>query len=210
MKILIATGEFAPLAFTGELGAQVRTLAAELKKLGHDVSIVIPFYRSVREGNYDIRPTGVEFQVNLGAKRAATEIFETQGADQIQVFLVRRDEYFDRSAIYSANGRAYEDNAERFIFFSKSVIELGRRLAPSPDIIHEQKTIYGSWVTSTWLMEELVERLVRWHLHPADLITHRFPLERVSEAYALMSSGKCGKVAVCWDEELPASTRNSP
>ena len=39
---------------------------------------------------------------------------------------------------------------------------------PSPDMIHDQKTIYGSWVTSTWLMEELVERLVRWNLHPAE------------------------------------------
>lgn len=73
---------------------------------------------------------------------------------------------------------------------------------PSPDIIHDQKTVYGSWVTSTWLMEELVERLVRWNLHPADLITHRFSLDRVDEAYALMASGKCGKVAVCFDEEL--------
>jgi threonine dehydrogenase-like Zn-dependent dehydrogenase len=73
---------------------------------------------------------------------------------------------------------------------------------PSPDIIHDQKTIYGSWVTSTWLMEELVERLVRWNLHPADLITHRFALDQVGDAYALMSSGKCGKVAVCFDEEL--------
>jgi threonine dehydrogenase-like Zn-dependent dehydrogenase len=73
---------------------------------------------------------------------------------------------------------------------------------PSPDIIHDQKTIYGSWVTSTWLMEELVERLVRWNLHPADLITHRFPLEKVGEAYSLMSSGRCGKVAVCFDEEI--------
>jgi threonine dehydrogenase-like Zn-dependent dehydrogenase len=73
---------------------------------------------------------------------------------------------------------------------------------PSPDIIHDQKTIYGSWVTSIWKMEELVERLVRWNLHPADIITHRFPLERASEAYALMASGKCGKVAVCQDEEL--------
>jgi threonine dehydrogenase-like Zn-dependent dehydrogenase len=73
---------------------------------------------------------------------------------------------------------------------------------PSPDIIHDQKTIYGSWVTSTWLMEELVERLVRWNLHPADLITHRFALDKVADAYALMSSGKCGKVAVCFDEEL--------
>jgi threonine dehydrogenase-like Zn-dependent dehydrogenase len=73
---------------------------------------------------------------------------------------------------------------------------------PSPDIIHDQKTIYGSWVTSTWLMEELVERLVRWNLHPADLITHRFALDKVGESYALMASGKCGKVAVCFDEEL--------
>ncbi len=73
---------------------------------------------------------------------------------------------------------------------------------PSPDIIHDQKTIYGSWVTSTWLMEELVERLVRWNLHPAEIITHRFGLEDAANAYALMASGKCGKVAVCADEEL--------
>jgi len=73
---------------------------------------------------------------------------------------------------------------------------------PSPDIIHDQKTIFGSWVTSTWLMEELVERLVRWNLHPADLVTHRFALEAVADAYTLMASGKCGKVAVCFDEEL--------
>jgi threonine dehydrogenase-like Zn-dependent dehydrogenase len=78
----------------------------------------------------------------------------------------------------------------------------GVQFNPSPDIIHDQKTIYGSWVTSTWLMEELVERLVAWNLHPADLITHRFPLERVGDAYALMAAGKCGKVAVCFDEEL--------
>lgn len=68
---------------------------------------------------------------------------------------------------------------------------------PSPDIIHDQKTIYGSWVTSTWRMEELVERLVRWKLHPEDIVTHRFALEQASEAYGLMASGRCGKVAVC-------------
>ncbi len=68
---------------------------------------------------------------------------------------------------------------------------------PSPDIIHDQKTIYGSWVTSTWLMEELVERLVRWNLHPENIVTHRFSLDRAGEAYSLMASGRCGKVAVC-------------
>jgi len=68
---------------------------------------------------------------------------------------------------------------------------------PSPDIIHDQKTIYGSWVTSTWLMEELVERLVRWGLHPEEIVTHRFKLDQAGDAYALMAGGRCGKVAVC-------------
>jgi threonine dehydrogenase-like Zn-dependent dehydrogenase len=75
-------------------------------------------------------------------------------------------------------------------------------LNASPDIIHGQKTLFGSWVTSIWKMEELVERLVQWNLHPGDLITQRFPLEKISDAYALAASGKCGKVSVCFDEEL--------
>ena len=71
---------------------------------------------------------------------------------------------------------------------------------PSPDIIHGQKTIYGSWVTSLWKMEELVERLVRWGIHPEDLITHEFPIEKASEAYRLTAEGQCGKVAVTFPE----------
>jgi len=75
-------------------------------------------------------------------------------------------------------------------------------LNPSPDMIHDQKTIYGSWVTSIWRMEELVERIVRWGIHPDALITHRFSLAQAADAYALMASGKCGKVAVTFDEKI--------
>lgn len=71
---------------------------------------------------------------------------------------------------------------------------------PSPDIIHEQKTIYGSWVTNIWRMEELVERLVRWGIHPEDLVTDRFSLDEADKAYELMNKGTCGKVAVVFDE----------
>jgi threonine dehydrogenase-like Zn-dependent dehydrogenase len=73
---------------------------------------------------------------------------------------------------------------------------------PSPDIIHDQITIYGSWVTNIWRMEELVERIVRWKIHPEDLVTHRFTLDDCDKAYALMDQGKCGKVAVVFDEEI--------
>ena len=73
---------------------------------------------------------------------------------------------------------------------------------PSPDIIHDQKTIYGSWVTNIWRMEELVERIVRWGIHPEDLVTNRFTLDHADEAFALMNEGKCGKVDVVFDEEI--------
>jgi len=43
---------------------------------------------------------------------------------------------------------------------------------------------------------------VRWKIHPADPVTNRFPLEKAGEAYALMASGRSGKVAVVFDEEL--------
>ena len=50
-------------------------------------------------------------------------------------------------------------------------------------------------------MEELVEHLVRWGIHPDKLITHRFTLDEADKAYALMASGKCGKVAVVFPDE---------
>lgn len=73
---------------------------------------------------------------------------------------------------------------------------------PSPDLIHDQKTIYGSWVTSIWKMEMLAEKISRWNIHPEDLVTHRFTLEEADKAYMLMAEGKCGKVAVVFDEEI--------
>jgi len=51
-------------------------------------------------------------------------------------------------------------------------------------------------------MEELVSKIVRWGIHPEDLVTHRFTLDQADAAYALMASGKCGKVAVVFDEEV--------
>ena len=74
-------------------------------------------------------------------------------------------------------------------------------LNPSPDMMHSQKSIYGSWVTSTWRMMDLVEHLVRWGIHPGELVTDEFQVERADEAYALMASGKCGKVAVVFPEK---------
>lgn len=67
---------------------------------------------------------------------------------------------------------------------------------PSRDIIHKQITLYGSWVTSLPRLEELVEKLVRWNIHPEVTVTHRLGLDQAAEAYRLMDEGKCGKVVI--------------
>lgn len=71
---------------------------------------------------------------------------------------------------------------------------------PSRDIIHKQITIYGSWVTSLPNMEELVERLVRWNIHPDVTVTHQLPHSEAAQAYQLMDEGKCGKVAIVFPD----------
>ena len=45
-----------------------------------------------------------------------------------------------------------------------------------------------------------MEHLVRWGIHPDKLITHRFELKDVAEAYRLMASGQCGKVAIVYPD----------
>ncbi len=72
---------------------------------------------------------------------------------------------------------------------------------PSPLLLHKQLTLYGSWVCSIQQMEELVEHLVRWNLHPDVLVTHRFTLDQAKEAYEIFDTGRTGKVAIVWDED---------
>jgi threonine dehydrogenase-like Zn-dependent dehydrogenase len=71
---------------------------------------------------------------------------------------------------------------------------------PSRDIIHKQITVYGSWVTSLPHSEDLVERLVRWNMHPDITVTHKLPLSEAAKAYQLMDEGKCGKVAIVFPD----------
>jgi threonine dehydrogenase-like Zn-dependent dehydrogenase len=66
----------------------------------------------------------------------------------------------------------------------------------SPVLIHRQVTLYGSWVTSLGHMTELLDRLVRWGLHPEHTVTDRYPLDRAGEAYDIADAGVSGKVCL--------------
>lgn len=72
--------------------------------------------------------------------------------------------------------------------------------AVSELLIHKQITLYGSWVTSLRHLEDLLERLDRWGIHPADTVSHRFPLDEAADAYALADAGHDGKVCIVMDD----------
>jgi threonine dehydrogenase-like Zn-dependent dehydrogenase len=67
-------------------------------------------------------------------------------------------------------------------------------------IIHRQLTIAGSWVSSTWRMAELLDRLARWRLHPERVVTHRFGLPNAAAAYEVADRGIGGKVGIVWSD----------
>ena len=71
--------------------------------------------------------------------------------------------------------------------------------AVSELLIHAQITLIGSWVTSLRHMEELLEHLVRWNLHPERIVTHRFALAEADEAYRVADGGAAGKVTIVFD-----------
>lgn len=133
----MAASEMAPFARTGSLADVVRSLSGELRARGHEVSVVLPFYRTVKEvDGIEPRSTGVRFTLPIGEKRMGCEVFEATAPNGVQVFFLRRDEYFDRSGLYGVEGRDYQDNSERFVFFAKGVVELARRFDPAPEIVH--------------------------------------------------------------------------
>ena len=64
----------------------------------------------------------------------------------------------------------------------------------SPQIIHKQLTIYGSWTFSTVGLEECARFIADRRLPLRELITHRYPIEEAPQAFALFETGKTGKI----------------
>jgi starch synthase len=137
MKILVASSEMTPFAQTGGMADAVSELTTELSRLGHEVSVAIPYYRTIREGKLaKTKKTRLRFNVQVGNAGIPSEVFETKTPEGVQVFLVARDEYFDRSGFYGVDGRDYQDNAARFIYFTKCVVELAGKIDPAPQILY--------------------------------------------------------------------------
>jgi len=131
------SAEAPPLQRPGALIDVLDALPHELRQRDHEVGVVLPYYREIREnGDADVNDTGVTVDVRVGEKNYVAEYLEGHTPTGVQLFFVRCDEFFDRAEIYGEHGAAYDDNPARFIFFSKAAVELARRLTPVPQILH--------------------------------------------------------------------------
>jgi starch synthase len=136
MKIIFATSEAVPFAKTGGLGDVSGALPKVLAHLGHDVTLILPKYRQVHEKRFNLLKKELGLKVPIAQKIEEAEIYSVELAPHFVALLVRHDDYYDREQLYGTINGDYEDNAERFIFFSRAVLEAALGLKLEPDIIH--------------------------------------------------------------------------
>ncbi|MGH7979581.1 MAG: glycogen synthase, partial [Limisphaerales bacterium] len=84
----------------------------------------------------EIRREAWWFDLPLGGRRVQADLFSTRVDNNLTVYFIGQDGFFDRNGLYMEGDVVYADNADRFIFFSKCVTHLARYLSWRPDIIH--------------------------------------------------------------------------
>lgn len=140
-KICYVSSEVAPFAKTGGLADVAGSLPIVLKNKNQDVRVMMANYKSINERKFVLREVIRLKEVNV-TLNDDTKIVDGKTAflpnSKVHVYFLHIPEYFDRKDLYvdSNTGKEYKDNAERFAFFSKSVLETLKLLYWQPDIIH--------------------------------------------------------------------------
>ncbi|MDQ3281581.1 MAG: glycogen synthase GlgA [Acidobacteriota bacterium] len=140
MRIVFATAEVSPIAKTGGLGDVCGSLPKALVKLGHDVTIFMPYYRQARHwfeqrqiSVHQVMPTVTIRWANWSFE--ATYLRTTLPGTDIPLILVANDHFFERDQIY-AGADGVDDFLLRYTFFSRAIIRGCELLDVAPDIIH--------------------------------------------------------------------------
>ena len=141
MRIVLASSEAVPFSKTGGLADVAAALSKALARDGHDVWLLTPFYPQARQkqGAADLpfEPTDWSIEVAVGSKLVTGNILRSRlPRTNVTVLLIDQPDYFDRHSLYQKNNEDYRDNCERFVFFSRAVMETVRLLELQPDVIH--------------------------------------------------------------------------
>ncbi|HTQ56082.1 MAG TPA: glycogen synthase GlgA [Bryobacteraceae bacterium] len=131
MKILMVASEAAPFAKTGGLADVVGSLPAALKKLGHEVAVLLPRYPAV-----DLKSTRRVYDwlpVWVPPRRFDTSLYLIER--ETPFYFLDSPVLFDRPGLYGEDGEDYPDNHIRFAALAQAALEFCRRVW-RPDVIH--------------------------------------------------------------------------
>lgn len=137
MRIAHAASELFPYLKTGGLADAVAALTGTLADRGHEMAVFMPGYRSVLDGPHvtGLKPSH-KLKIEMGDLFLAGDVYTLQPRPGLTLYLICREEYFDRKLPYWTGERDYDDNDARFIFFQKAVVELLRLTDFKADIVH--------------------------------------------------------------------------
>ncbi len=166
MNIVLATSELFPFSKTGGLADMVSALGKALAHQGQIVSTITPLYRGIREKNPAIKETPITLHIPLGVRKASAKVFTLKIEENLTIYFIDQPDFFDRPALYVENGRDYPDNAQRFIFFSKCVVELAHKHL-KPDVVH----VHDWQVGLVPLLIRHEERIGAWKQRSATCLT---------------------------------------
>jgi starch synthase len=137
MKIVHAASELYPYMKTGGLADAVGALTSTFADRGHEVSAFLPGYRGAFAHP---AAAGAErkfrLKIEMGEQVLSGDVFTFSPQKNLTIYLICRDEFFDRRNPYGTGERDYDDNSDRFVFFSKAVVETIRLADLGADIVH--------------------------------------------------------------------------
>ncbi|MEO5961784.1 MAG: glycogen synthase GlgA [Opitutaceae bacterium] len=137
MKIVHVASELFPYLKTGGLADAVGALSGALADNGHEVSVFLPGYRVALEHKDAMRAERkLRLKIEMGDQFLSGDVRVFSPRKNLKVHLICREEFFDRRGAYGNGERDFEDNADRFIFFCKAVVETLRLADLQADIVH--------------------------------------------------------------------------
>ncbi len=136
LRVVFIAAEAAPFAKTGGLADVAGSLPNALRQLNVDIRVILPGYRQVFEHGLRHEPVFPNLNTLLGSQRLTFQVRKLSIENVAPVYVIDREDMFDRPHLYGNADGDYYDNAERFIFFCRAVAALMHSWDFAPQIVH--------------------------------------------------------------------------
>ena len=130
MKVLYVASEAVPFVKTGGLADVAGSLPKALLKEDVDIRVIMPKYGAIGKEYIDSMEHVYDGELEV-AWRSKYIGLDKLVLENVTYYFVDNQEYFNREGFYG-----YDDDAERFSFFSRAVLNLLPAMDFWPDVIH--------------------------------------------------------------------------